>query len=393
MTCFLLFGRDEYEYEFIRKIVEQVLKKIKLVTLPLNGYLVGLEPQKEHVMSLLNVGYNNRVHMVGIYGIGGIGKTTLALAIYNLIAHQFEGSCFLENVRENSEKHGLPYLQKIILSKVAVGDEKIELTGVLDGISMIQQRLRQKKFLLVLDDVNEPEQLQAIVGRREWFGSASRVIITTRDKRLLTCHGVESTFEVNALNMNDAFELLRWNAFKTGEVSYGYVDVLKRAVTYASGLPLALEVIGSHLFNKTIEQCNSALDRYERIPDKKIQTVLQISFDALNEEEKSVFLDIACCFKEWKLAELERILHAHHGESKKDHINVLVEKSLIKISESDNVTLHDLLEDMGKEIVRQESPAEPGKRSRLWLPDDIVHVLEVNTVSIVWIGFSSLTSI
>jgi hypothetical protein len=36
---------------------------------------------------------------------------------------------------------------------------------------------------------------------------------------------------------------------------------------------------------------------------------------------------------------------------------------------------------MGKEIVRQESPKEPGKRSRLWCPEDIVQVLEENTVS------------
>jgi hypothetical protein len=385
MTYFSLLGRDGYEHEFIGKIVEQVLRKIKPVTLPVDDHLVGLEHQKEHVMSLLNVGYDDRVHMVGIHGIGGIGKTTLALAVFNLIAHQFEASCFLENVRENSEKHGLPYLQKIILSKV-VGD-KIELTGVLQGISMIQQRLRQKKVLLVLDDVNELEQLQAIAGRHEWFGPSSRVIITTRDKRLLTCHGVESTFEVKELNQNNAFELLRRKAFKTEEVSSDFKDVLTRAITYASGLPLALEVIGSHLFNKTIEQCNFALDRYERrIPDKKIQMILQISFDALCIEEKSVFLDISCCFKGYKLTKVENLLHAHHGHNKKDHINVLVEKSLIKINESDIVTLHDMIEDMGKEIVRQESPEEPGKRSRLWFSKDIVHVLEENTVSnnVIW---------
>ena len=43
--------------------------------------------------------------------------------------------------------------------------------------------------------------------------------------------------------------------------------------------------------------------------------------------------------------------------------------------------MHDLIVDMGKEIVRQESPEEPGKRSRLWFPEDIVHVFEENTVN------------
>ncbi|PNX99122.1 disease resistance protein (TIR-NBS-LRR class), partial [Trifolium pratense] len=96
------------------------------------------------------------------------------------------------------------------------------------------------------------------------------------------------------------------------------------------------------------------------------------------EEEKFVFLDIACCFKGYKLTRVEQILHAHHGDAMRDHISVLVEKSLIKISESDIVTLHDLIEEMGKEIVRRESP-DPGKRSRLWASEDIIQVLEENT--------------
>ncbi|XP_045794742.1 disease resistance protein RPV1-like isoform X2 [Trifolium pratense] len=378
---------DVYEYEFIGTIVEEVLRKIKLVALPVGDYLVGLESQKEHVTSLLN-----EVNMVGIHGIGGIGKTTLALAVYNLICHQFQGSCFLEKVRENSDKNGLIYLQKILLSQI-VGDKNIEITSVRQGISILQQRLNQKKVLLLLDDVDNEEQLQAIAGKSDWFGLGSRVIITARDKRLLTCHGVERTYEVKGLNNKDAFELLRWKAQlhnpklyanklirqKTNIVISGYAHVLERAVAYASGLPLALEVIGSHFFNKTIEQCKYALDRYERVPDKKIQTTLQLSFDALQEEEKSVFLDICCFFKGYKLERVEQILHAHHGVIMKDHINVLVEKSLIKISESGYVTLHDLIEDMGKEIVRQESPEDPGKRSRLWASKDIIQVLQENT--------------
>jgi hypothetical protein len=110
---------------------------------------------------------------------------------------------------------------------------------------------------------------------------------------------------------------------------------------------------------------------------------LQLSFDALKKEEKIVFLDIACCFKGYTLTTVEQILHAHHGYSIKNHINALVEKSLIKISESGKfhiVTLHDLVEDMGKDIVKQESP-NPGGRSRLWASKDINEVLKENKVS------------
>ncbi|KAL4317282.1 hypothetical protein AHAS_Ahas15G0369500 [Arachis hypogaea] len=200
-------------------------EKFKMADFP-----VGLESPVSEVISLLEMDSTDRVHMVGIHGIGGIGKTTLALALYNFIADNFK-------------------------------------------------------------------------------------------------------------------------------------------VTYASGLPLALEVIGSNLFGKDLEQWESAMDQYE-----------EVSFDALGEDVQSVFLDIACCFKGYKSVEVTAILQAQYGRSMKYHIGMLVEKSLIKIDHLFRITLHDLIEDMGKDICREKSSKVPGKHSRLWFYKDIVKVLEDNQV-------------
>ncbi|RHN52496.1 putative winged helix-turn-helix DNA-binding domain, leucine-rich repeat domain, L [Medicago truncatula] len=230
------------------------------------------------------------------------------------------------------------------------------------------------------------KQLHALAGGPDWFGRGSRVIITTRDKHLLRSHGIESTHEVKGLYGTEALELLRWMAFKNNKVPSSYEDVLNRAVSYASGLPLVLEIVGSNLFGKTIEEWKGTLDGYEKIPNKKIHEILKVSYDALEEEQQSVFLDIACCFKGCEWEEFEDILRAHYGHCITHHLGVLAEKSLVKISSTSyhsgsiyDVRLHDLIEDMGKEVVRQESPKEPGERSRLWCQDDIVNVLKENT--------------
>ncbi|RHN79781.1 putative P-loop containing nucleoside triphosphate hydrolase [Medicago truncatula] len=118
----------------------------------------------------------------------------------------------------------------------------IKLGGVSEGITIIKQRLHRNKILLILDDVDKLEQLEALAGGLDWFGRGSRVIITTRDKHLLTCHGIESMHSVEGLYGTEALELLTWMAFKNNKVPSSYEDVLNRAVSYASGLPLVIDV-------------------------------------------------------------------------------------------------------------------------------------------------------
>ncbi|KEH29794.1 NB-ARC domain protein [Medicago truncatula] len=276
----------------------------------------------------------------------------------------------------NSASNQLKHLQEELLLKTL--SLKIKLGGVSEGIPYIKERLHTKKILLILDDVHNLEQLHALAGGRDWFGCGSRVIITTRNKHLLSNHEIEIMHEVKGMSRENALELLRWMAFKSYKVPSSYEEILKRAVVYASGLPLAIEVVGSNLFGKNISECESTLDKYERIPHEDIQKILKVSFDALDEEQQIVFLDIACFFKGCRLAEVEEILQRHYGYRINSHIGGLVDKSLIKIIWWKKVTLHDLLEVMGKEIVRKESPKEPEKRSRLWCRNDIVHILQEN---------------
>ncbi|KAH1152255.1 hypothetical protein GLYMA_16G210600v4 [Glycine max] len=372
---------DGYEFKFIEKIVERVSREINPRTLHVADYPVGLESRVLDVRRLLDAGSDDGVHMIGIHGMGGLGKSTLARAVYNelIIAEKFDGFCFLANVREKSDKKdGLEHLQRILLSEI-LGEKNISLTSTQQGISIIQSRLKGKKVLLILDDVNTHGQLQAI-GRRDWFGPGSKIIITTRDEQLLAYHEVNETYEMKELNQKDALQLLTWNAFKKEKADPTYVEVLHRVVAYASGLPLALEVIGSHLVGKSIEAWESAIKQYKRIPKKEILDVLTVSFDALEEEEQKVFLDIACCLKGWTLTEVEHILPGLYDDCMKHNIGVLVEKSLIKVSWGDGVVnMHDLIQDMGRRIDQQRSSKEPGKRRRLWLTKDIIQVLDDNS--------------
>ncbi|XP_031257604.1 disease resistance protein RRS1-like [Pistacia vera] len=302
--------------------------------------------------------------------MGGIGKTTLARAIFNRISSQFEKAHFQDNVRKECEKSELTYLSQKVL--FAIVDDK---DANLDFI-FTKRRLCSMKILICFDDVTCFEQIEKFTG--DCFGSGSRIIITSRDKQVLKTCGVEQDYiyKVKELSYYEALELFCRHAFKQNQPTAGYMELSELALTFAKGIPLALKTLGGLLFEKTKSEWEDELNKLERISNPKIEDVLKISYDGLDDEHKNIFLDIACFFNGDDKNFVMKILD-DNGFAAKSGVSALIDKSLITQPENDKIIMHDLLQEMGRKIVSKESK-NLGKRSRLWHREDINRVLKTN---------------
>ncbi|KAG0582855.1 hypothetical protein KC19_3G091400 [Ceratodon purpureus] len=384
---------------------------------------VRLKKQEEATKRLLQ-----EAPIVGVVGMGGIGKTTLAKAVYQSICKDFDRSSYLDDVKS---KASLDEVLITLLQDFGIPDRKtgsiVQHSALKDSRDVLLEDLKkyvhQHKVLVVVDDVGTKENFDRLLKDMGFLAGnkESRLIVTCRNWQVLKEYVPPiRRYDVEFMSSSEDIELFSYHAFQGARTleqkrrtlheflrkdsSEHLMDefemVCDDVMRACSGLPLSLEVMGRFLggYLKELPELssNDCLDCWKGALEKlknaepleggddndKLWKVLQISYDALCVNEQNMFLDIACFFCE-SVQYSEQTLQWIWGgkQSKLIELRNLKERCLVKINEEAGVvTMHDQLRDMGRGVVRGQGRLMVNKMSRLWDGKDVQELLQSNEI-------------
>nr|AHN95345.1 DM2H [Arabidopsis thaliana] len=341
------------EADMIEKISTDVSNMLNSFT-PSRDFdgLVGMRAHMDMLEQLLRLDLDE-VRMIGIWGPPGIGKTTIARFLLNQVSDRFQLSAIMVNIKGCyprpcfDEYSAQLQLQNEMLSQM-INHKDI----MISHLGVAQERLRDKKVFLVLDEVDQLGQLDALAKETRWFGPGSRIIITTEDLGVLKAHGINHVYKVGYPSNDEAFQIFCMNAFGQKQPHEGFDEIAWEVTCLAGKLPLGLKVLGSALRGMSKTEWERTLPRLKTSLDGNIGSIIQFSFDALCDEDKYLFLYIACLFNNESTTKVEEVL-ANKFLDVGQGIHVLAQKSLISF-EGEEIQMHTLLVQFGRETSRKQ---------------------------------------
>ncbi|CAF1991196.1 unnamed protein product [Brassica oleracea] len=269
----------------------------------------------------------DQTQIVGIVGMPGIGKTSLAEEYFERSNDRYSFNKIISDIRER----GHHYLEYKLLEGQKLNEEA---------------NIFSKKSFLVLDDVSQKKHIEFLLQNRRRIKKGSKIVITTRDKSSIAEFSPE-IYVVPPLNDTDAWQLFNDHAFKGGASSTkgNFPKLTQKFVDYAGGNPRALEELGKELNGKDEAEWVTRLENLPYQCNSIIKKELKISYEELTEQQKDAFLDIACFFRSEEENYVKCLLDSECG----DVVKKLAEIFFICIS-GGKIEMHNLLCAFGKEL-------------------------------------------
>ncbi|XP_071719116.1 putative disease resistance RPP13-like protein 1 [Rutidosis leptorrhynchoides] len=255
---------------------------------------VKLNDLAEKKNSLGDDAYNQNVSIISIVGLGGVGKTTLAQLLYNnkKVKARFELRVWICV----SDEFDVKAISKIIYKSVA---EKHKEFDNLDQLHVaLQEKLSNKRFLIVLDDVwNEDQDKWEVLEKPLKGAPGSKIIVTTRKTTVASVMNCAEPYVLGILSDKDALSLLAKSALNEHNFDShpSLISVARLIIKRCKGLPLALIAIGRVLKGKGNDEYewDKLLKSEIWSSNDRILPALKLSYYILPSQLKQLFA--YCC--------------------------------------------------------------------------------------------------
>ncbi|XP_039169695.1 disease resistance protein RGA2-like [Eucalyptus grandis] len=314
--------------------------------------VIGIDDRVKEVIKLLAIEDDGgEPRMVGIHGTNGIGKTTIVKAVYNRISSCFDSCSFLTEIGEKAQINGgIQFLQTKLIHDIL--DRDGDVASFEGGIKFFVDVFSNIKALIVLDDVEEQSHLYDLVGNRlEWFGPGSRIIATSENRGILETYAFTerpNIYDVDKMDNDRALELFRRHA----SIPW-YPEIGKRIVKATGQVPFVIEVIGSLLHGKTIEDWRKMEDLikpHSREILKDCREISKICYEALDDMQEQIFWDIA-----WFASGVDSQIVSYMWPDLDLLPSYQVFMPLAKIGEDNMLQMHKLLKRLCRTIDQEET--------------------------------------
>ncbi|XP_056167233.1 disease resistance protein RPS5-like [Syzygium oleosum] len=323
-----------------------------------------------------------QARVIGLYGPGGVGKTTLMKKINEKLSHPNPGFDIViwvvvsKQVNEDS-------IRDAMRKRLGLTGENWNGWSPDDRVHYLWEALTKKKFVLLIDDVWARLDLSKIGVSHPVFENGSKVVFTTRSKEVCSQMGADNTsFKVQCLTTKEALVLFENNVGKSIANSHPEIqDLAKDIVQECEGLPLALITVGRAMAGiDKPHEWKDALTKLKKNPyklsgmEEEVYRILEFSYDKLNDSTLQRCFLYCCLFPEDYHIRLHDLIGLWIGEgllgdtddvyslrNEGEHVLGRLNRACLLESGHDGreyVKMHDVIRDMATWIARDHGQRE-----------------------------------
>ncbi|KAA8535648.1 hypothetical protein F0562_030651 [Nyssa sinensis] len=342
----------------------------------LTSPLVGQTTAERNLEKIWKCFINDEIICIGVYGMGGVGKTTIATHIHNRLLESPSSAdhVYWVTVSQESSIHKLQndIAKYIRLDLSKEDDERKRATRLFNALG------GRKKFVLILDDmwkVFPPKEIGIPIGV-----NSGKLLITTRS--LEVCRGMkcQQNIKVEPLSTEEAWDLFTKNVGTEKVLDQKIKEIAMSIAKECSGLPLAIVTTARsmtgvddiHDWRNALDELREGVEGFADMEDKVFKK-LKFSYDRLKDEKlQQCFLYCALFPEDYKIPKMDLILYwiaeglldgrrTRRAKFDRGHFilnkleNVCLLESAKDCYGSIYVKMHDVIRDMALNITKKEN--------------------------------------